>query len=68
MDPQFVRVCLWDSASLYFDFLCVSCANTTRYLDFTYLKSALTFCQLELCRTMLSDITIPVIVACFALV
>ena len=36
-------------------------------LDFMYLKSALTFCQLELSR-MLLDITIPVIVACFALV
>jgi len=36
-------------------------------LDFMYLKSALTFCQLELAR-MLLDITIPVTVACFALV
>ena len=36
-------------------------------LDLMYLKSALTFCQLELAR-MLLDITIPVIVACFALV
>lgn len=36
-------------------------------LDFMYLKSSLTFCQLELYR-MVVDIILPSVIACFALV
>jgi hypothetical protein len=36
-------------------------------MDFMYLKSSLTFCQLELYR-MIIDIIMPLVIACFALV
>jgi hypothetical protein len=37
------------------------------FLDFLYLKSAVSFCQLELYR-MILDVIIPAIIACFAIV